>query len=147
MSRHRASVSLRVSLTPSAQRQADALRGKAARAYEEALVKLEAEGCAAGDYRLSGDIVDHICSLQLYGRYRALVCFPDAESVAIVAVAEHLRDDPDDVYGSLYELLEIPEPTEKRTKPPCCGEDDQAPIDPELLDRFRAAATRLRRRR
>jgi hypothetical protein len=28
------------------------------------------------------------------------------------------------------------EPTAKRTKPPCCDETGQAPVDPELFDRF-----------
>jgi hypothetical protein len=143
MSHHLASVSLRVSLTPSAKRQADALRGKAAKAYEGALIRLEAEGCAAADYRLSGEVVDRICSLALYGRYRALVCFPEEERVVVVAVAEHLRGDPEDVYGSLYELLEIPEPTAKRTKPPCCDEGGKAPVNPELLGRFQTGAKAL----
>jgi hypothetical protein len=140
-------VSFRVSATPTAKRQADALRGKAAKAYEEALLRLEAEGCAAADYRLTGEVVDRICSAHLYGSYRALVCFPDEESVVIALVGEHSRGSSDDVYDAVYELLGIDEPTAKRTKPPCCEEDGGPPVDPELFDRMLCAAARLQRRR
>jgi hypothetical protein len=140
-------VSFRVSATPTAKRQADALRGKAARAYEDALLRLEAEGCAAADYRLTGEIVDQICSLHLYGRYRALVCFPDETSVVVALVGEHDRGSSDDVYGTVYELLAIDEPKAKRTKPPCCEEGGGPPVDPELFDQMLRAASRLRRRR
>jgi hypothetical protein len=140
-------VSFRVSATPTAKRQADALRGKAAKAYEDALLRFEAEGCAAADYRLTGQTVDRICSAHLYGNYRALICFPDEESVVIALVGEHSRGSSDDVYGSVYELLGIDEPIGKRTKPPCCEEDGGPPVDPGLLDQMLRAAARLQRRR
>lgn len=108
------------------------------------LFRLELEGCAAADYRLSGDAVDHICSLHLYGRFRALVCFPDQETIVILLVGEHLRDHPDDVYRGLYELLGIAAPEARRAKPPCCGDAGEPPVDPDLVDRFRASANRLR---
>jgi hypothetical protein len=138
-------VSHRVSLTPTARRQADALRGKAAAAYSEIIERLAVEGCAAADYRLTGDTVDRICALHFYARYRALVCFPGEEHVVVVLIAEHDRGSKD-VYAALYELLGISQPTEKRSKPPCCGEDGEPPIDPELVDRMATAAKRLRRR-
>jgi hypothetical protein len=137
-------VSRRVSLTPTARRQADALRGKAAAAYGDIVERLAADGCAAADYRLTGDTVDRICALHFYAKYRALVCFPEEEHVVVVLIAEHDRGSKD-VYGALYELLGISEPTGKRSKPPCCGEDGEPPIDPVLLDGLVRATKRLRR--
>lgn len=141
-------MSFRVSITPTGQRSVDALRGKARRSFDAAVERLASEGCKGGDYRLTGEGIEHICSMQLYGRHRALVCFPDDESVVVLLVGEHLRDDPEvDVYRSLYRLLGLPEPSAKRTKPPCCDEAEKAPVNPELLDRFREGADRLHRRR
>jgi hypothetical protein len=140
-------VSFQVSITPTGQRSVEALRGKARKSFDAAIQRLAAEGCEAGDYRLSGEGVEHICSVQLYGRHRALVCFPDDESVVVLRVGEHLDDDAElDVYRSLYRLLELPEPSAKRTKPPCCDTTGKPPIDPELLDRFRDRAKQLNRR-
>jgi hypothetical protein len=140
-------VSLSVGATPAAKRQADTLRGKAAKAYSEALVRLEAEGCAAADYRLTGETIDHICALHLYAEYRMLVCFPDADSVVVVLVARHGRGNRDDVYGSLYSLLGIEETTGRRTKPSCCDRQGGPPVDAELFDRLLVAARRFTRRR
>jgi hypothetical protein len=72
---------------------------------------------------------------------------PDEESVVIALVGEHSRGSSDDVYGAVYELLEIDEPTAKRTKPPCCEEDGGPPVDPELFNRMLRAAVRLQRRK
>jgi hypothetical protein len=138
-------VSRRVSLTPTARRQADALRGKAVAAYGEIIERLAAEGCAAADYRLTGDTVNRVCALNFYAGYRALVCFPEEERVVVVLIAEHDRGSKD-VYTALYELLRISQPTGKRSKPPCCDEDGEPPIDPELLDRLVTAAKGLCRR-
>jgi hypothetical protein len=138
-------VSRRVSLTPTARRQADALRGKAAAAYGETVERLAAEGCAAADYRLTGDTVNRICALHFYAGYRALVCFPEEEHVVVVLIAEHDRGSKD-VYAALYELLGISQSTGKRSKPPCCDEDGEPPVDPELVDRLVTAVKGLRRR-
>lgn len=141
-------MNLTVGTTPTGQRSIETLRGKARKAFDAAVERVASEGCQAGDYRLTGDGIEHICSIQLYGRYRALVCFPDDESAVVLLVGEHLRGDPEaDVYRSLYRLLELPEPSDKRTKPPCCDESGKAPIDPELLDRFQEGAAQLRRAR
>jgi hypothetical protein len=78
----------------------DALRGKAAAAYGEIVGRLAAEGCAAADYRLTGDTVDRICALHFYAKYRALVSFPKEEHVVIVLIAEHDRGSKD-VYAAL----------------------------------------------
>jgi hypothetical protein len=107
--------------------------------------RLAAEGCAAADYRLTGDTVNRICALHFYARYRALVCFPEEDHVVLVLIAEYDRGSKD-VYTALYELLGIRQPTGNRSKPPCCREEGEPPIDPELLDRLVIAAKRLRRR-
>jgi hypothetical protein len=138
-------VSHRVSLTPTARRQADALRGKTSAAYSEIVERLAAEGCAAADYRLTGDAVNRICALHFCAKYRALLCFPEAEHIVVVLIAEHDRGSTD-VYAALYELLGMSPPMGKRSKPPCCGEDGEPPVDPEMLDRLVTAAKRLRRR-
>lgn len=140
-------MSFQVSITPTGQRGVEALRGKARRSFDAAVRRLASEGCTAADYRLSGEIVDHICSLQLYGQHRALVCFPNDESVVVLIVAEHRDSHPElDVYRSLYRLLGLPEPSTKRTKPPCCDESGKPPVDPDLLDDFREKAKALNRR-
>ena len=140
-------MSFTVSITPTGQRSVDALRGKARKSFDAAVERLASEGCKAGDYRLTGEGIEHICSVQLYGRHRALVCFPDDQSVVVLLVGEHTNDDPEvDVYRSLYRLLELPEPTAKRTKPPCCDEAEQPSVDPKLLEHFRDRAVQLRRR-
>jgi len=89
------------------------------------------------NHAASGDNVDGVQA----------ICFPDEESVVIALVGEHARGSSDDVYGTVYELLGIDEPTAKRTKPPCCEEDGGPPVDPELFDRMLRAAARLQRRR
>lgn len=140
-------MSFQVSITPTGQRSVKALRGKARKSFDAAVQRLASEGCAAGDYRLSGEVVEHICSLQLYGLHRALVCFPDDESVVVLIVGEHRDSYPKlDVYRSLYRLLELPEPPAKRTKPPCCDESGKPPVDPNLLDHFHDRAKALTRR-
>jgi hypothetical protein len=140
-------VSFRVAITPTGQRTVSRLRGKARDSFDAAVTRLAAEGCRAASYRLSGRLVERLCSVSLYGRYRALVCFPDEARVVVLLVGEHRRDDPAlDVYRQLYRLLELSEPSAERTKPPCCEDDNEAPVDPELLDRFEAGAKRLRSR-
>ncbi len=140
-------MSFSVSITPTGQRSVDALRGKARKSFDAAVRRLASEGCKAGDYRLTGEGVDHICAMHLYGRHRLLVGFPDDRQVVVLLVGEHAVNDPEvDVYRSLYRLLDLAEPTAKRTKPPCCDEAGQAPVDSKLLDRFSAGANALVRR-
>ena len=61
-----------VSITPTGRRSVDALRGKARKSFDVAVERLSTEGCAAGDYRLTGEGIEHICALHLYGLYRRL---------------------------------------------------------------------------
>jgi len=120
---------------------------KARRSFDQAVLRLASEGCGAARYRLSGDLVERICSVPFYGRYRALVCFPEDDHVVVLLVGEHVRDDLRvDVYRQLYLMLDLPEPHGERIKPPCCDEDDAAPVDAQLVERFDAGARKLRGR-
>ena len=131
-------MSFSVSITPTGQRSVDALRGKARKSFDAAVQRLASEGCEAGDYRLTGEGVDQICSVHLYERYRLLACFPDDQRVVVLLVGAHISDDPEvDVYRTLYRLLDLPEPTAKRTKPPCCDEVGQTPSTPMSSIAFR----------
>lgn len=64
-------MSLRVTTTPTGRRSVEALRGKARKSFDAAVKRLAAEGCAAGDYRLTGEDIEHICAIHLYGRHEA----------------------------------------------------------------------------
>lgn len=140
-------MSFRVSITPPGQRSVKALRGKARRSFDAAAERLASQGCKAGEYRLTGEDVEHICAIHLYGRHRVFVAFPDRESVVVLLVGEHLAGDPElDIYRSLYHLFEYDEPTAKRTKPPCCEPTGTPPVDPQLLDRFYDRARELAKR-
>lgn len=101
-------------------------------------------GCEALDYRLTGDVVEHLCVRHLYGRHRAIVCFPGEDEAVILLVAEHLKaDDPVNIYALLYRLLELKGPMEPRTKPPCCDEQSGPPLETELLERLEAGLKEL----
>jgi hypothetical protein len=63
-------VSFRVSVTPTGKRSVEALRGKARKSFDAAVQRLAAEGCEAGDYRLTGEGIEHICALHLHQRSR-----------------------------------------------------------------------------
>jgi len=110
--------------------------------------ELERRGCAAADYRLAGedDDLGRICSKHLLRDWRMLVAFPEPDEVCILVIGRHRRG-PRSVYRRLYLLLEIGDPTDERDKPPCCGKDDEPPLDRELVDRLIGAAKRQRRRR
>ena len=52
----------------------------------------------------------------------------------LLLVAEHTRSA--NPYRLLYEAFGIDEPEEPRTKPSCCDDEGQPPIDPGLVERF-----------
>ena len=88
--------------------------------------------------------------VHLWGRWRLLLGFSDAAVAVIIDVGEHRDDDPArDVYGRLYEALDVEPPTEARDKPPCC-DDSGPPVDGSQLqgieDGYRALTRRRRRR-
>ncbi|MEV6348708.1 hypothetical protein [Actinoplanes sp. NPDC051851] len=140
----------RVTETPRASQQVEGLRRKDRTSYEQFLDMLEAQGCAALGYRLTGDLpIDHLCVKHLTGRLRVVVGFEAPGRAWVLLIGLHERKDPGvDVYAELYRLAELDDvPEGERTKPSCCDPDGVAPFAApevtELVDRAR----RLRRGR
>jgi hypothetical protein len=121
------------------------LRADIATAVERVEADLADRGCEAGDYRLTGSKVDHICVIHLRDRrgkeladnWRVLIAFPGPDEVAVIDIGRHdpkrARKIYDDIYGRLG--LAAP-PSGKRTKPPCCDATGLPPVDPVLLETF-----------
>jgi hypothetical protein len=142
-------------VTERAAQQVGQLRRKERRSYDQFLLDLRARGCAALNYRLTGDdLLSKVCVAHLAGALRVIVAFPSHNVATILLVGPHADQDPFvDVYSQLYELAGLAEPPAgKRTKPPCCGAGDgRAPtLDGEvladLLDRARQLSGAAKRR-
>ncbi len=69
--------------------------------------------------------------------------FPSETEVAIVKVAPH--SDTSDPYRELAAELGVPVSTGPRTKPPCCGPDGEASVDPYLVALIEDAFLRVTR--
>ncbi|WP_433376696.1 hypothetical protein ACQPZX_08315 [Actinoplanes sp. CA-142083] len=111
---------------------------------------LEANGCAALSYRLTGsDPLERLCDKHLGGRLRVIVAFESEQTAWLMLVADHDDSDPDfNIYAELYRLVgHEPEPSEKRTKPPCCGEDGTAPALGQAAEDLALRATEIRKTR
>ncbi|MCK2240760.1 MULTISPECIES: hypothetical protein [unclassified Crossiella] len=124
------------------------LKGRQRKSYDHWLADLKQRGCAAMQYRLHGTGVDHFCVSHLYGALRVVVAFESSRSAVIVLLGPHDNADPGlDVYTRLYNLADIPVPTGRRTKPPCCAADGKPPeLGAELaglMDRMREQARAL----
>lgn len=115
--------------------------------YDRFEADLAARGCAALAYRLSGDLLDHLCVVHLAGTMRVIVAFESPEIAYVVLIGDHdSRRPPLDVYQQLYALAghEAADQAE-RSKPPCCDtETGDPPMDTDLLDDL---LTRMRRYR
>ncbi|MDX2394128.1 hypothetical protein NJL88_29530 [Streptomyces sp. DK15] len=126
-----------VLVTPTAQRQIDSLRKPDRASYDQFLSELRSQGCKALKYRLTGRIVDHLCVRHLRGLLRVVVGFTAKDTAVVLLGGPHKDDDPSiDVYRALYQLagIEAP-PKDRRSKPPCCGEDTSLPpIDQDLVE-------------
>jgi len=120
--------------TKLARQQIEALRGKAKASFLLAVQDIRRRGCAAAGVRLAGDALSRICRLDLYGAWRLLTVFEAPDRCVLLLVAEHTRSA--NPYRLLYEALGINEPKEPRTKPSCCDDEGQPPIDPDLIERF-----------
>jgi hypothetical protein len=132
--------------TPVGAEDLKGLRGRADKAAFQTIKRLQQQGCAAANYRLSGKEVERICVCTLYADWRMIVAFPTAKEVAILIVGRHQpKDASRDVYARLYQALGIEVPTVERRRPPCCA-DDQPPVDPGLVDRFVSRSAELARR-
>jgi hypothetical protein len=125
-------VSAEVRATPLANNVIKELPRRSRLAYDQFEADLAARGCAALKYRLSGELLDHLCVLHLIGALRAIVAFESAEVAYVILAGNH--DDsqpPPDVYRSLYALAAHEPPDQAgRDKPPCCDtETGRRPVD------------------
>lgn len=137
--------------TPRAEQQISALSRKQAKALDNFLNELAANGCRALAYRLSGHApVDHMCVKHLARALRVVVAFETRQRAWILLVGPHDDQDPAlNVYAELYRLLGAePPPDAGRDKPPCCDEiGDLPPVLGESLGEILDRAAKLRRTR
>jgi hypothetical protein len=138
-------VAVEVRATPLANKIVEELPRRARRAYDQFEADLAARGCAALGYRLSGDLLGHLCVIHLIGAMRVVVAFESAEIAYVVLVGNH--DDsrpPLDVYQQLYALAgQEPSDQAGRDKPSCCDTaTGKPPVDSAALDDL---LTRMRR--
>lgn len=108
--------------------------------------ELEDRGCEAAGYRLSGDLVEHICCRHLYGQDRMLIAWPAKDYAIVILVAPHDRSGGD-VYGQLLDALELTVTAEEREKPPCCDEKGRPPTDSDVATQIADAVERRVRTR
>lgn len=132
--------------TPIGREDYTELRADIRSQVDAAKAALEQRGCAAADYRLSGehDELGHICVVHLARDWRVILGFPAPSEVTILLIGRHLRG-ARSIYRRLYRLLDVSEPPDERKKPPCCGEGGEPPVDAELVERIVAIAKRMRR--
>jgi len=136
--------------TPLADQQVKTLHRERQKRVIEFVRDLEARGCAALSYRLTGDSpLDHLCDKHLGGRLRAIVAFESRSKAWLLLIADHDDRDPIlNVYAQLYRLVGLePEPSEKRTKPPCCDDGGVAPELGAHAEEIAARAIELRKTR
>jgi hypothetical protein len=117
-----------------ARQQIASLRGKAKASFLLAIQDIRRRGCSAAGVRLAGEAVHGVCRLDLYGAWRLLTVFETPDRCVLLLVGEHTRSASP--YRLLYAALGIDEPEEPRTKPSCCDAERQAPVDPDLAERF-----------
>jgi mRNA-degrading endonuclease RelE of RelBE toxin-antitoxin system len=104
-------VPVTVSVTPLAKKQVTALRRTDRAAYDQFLQELSSQGCKALGYRLTGDVVEHLCVKHLVRALRVVVAFTAEDEATVVIVGQHDDDDPRiDVYTLLYELAGLERP-------------------------------------
>ncbi|MFE4822889.1 hypothetical protein ACFRFU_42045 [Streptomyces sp. NPDC056704] len=138
-----------VSITPLAGLQIARLRAKDRQAYDSFLRDLRSQGCSALEYRLTGDLLEHLCVKHLIRNLRVVVAFISPDEAVVVLVGPHDDNDPvHDVYTLLYQLAGLEPPKDRRTKPACCGADDGLPpfADQRLVDDLVSQARALTRR-
>jgi hypothetical protein len=137
--------------TPRADQQIADLDRTPAKAFNDFLDDLAAQGCRALGYRLSGPTpVDHICVKHLRDSLRVVVAFGGPGQAWILLVGHHHDQDPVlDVYAELYRLLGVEPPVNAgRDKPPCCDQiTDLPPVLGDAVAEFVERAARVRRTR
>ncbi len=122
-------MSYTVRATPIAVRQIQGLRGARRKAYDAFEQALAARGCAALRYRLTGaDPLARLCVQHLRGKDRAVVAFAGEEAWVLLVGPHEDGDAAADVYANLYEIAGVPAPTQPRTKPSCCDDNEVPPL-------------------
>jgi hypothetical protein len=103
--------------------------------------ELAARGCGAGDYRLTGTGVDHLCCTHLRrvtGNWRVIFGFSAKDEIAILRIGRHDQRKGRNVYEDMYGALGLPAPPKgRRQKPPCCGDEGEGEIDLSFFDELR----------
>lgn len=106
-------------------------------------------GCDAAGYRLAGAGLEQVCCRHLYGRDRLLITWPSRTHAVVLAVGPHDRT-ASDIYELLLTALALEVSTAERSKPPCCDELGEPPVNRKiaeaLADAVAALASRGRRR-
>ncbi|MEV0455024.1 hypothetical protein [Catellatospora methionotrophica] len=136
-------MAFRYTLTALANQQFSALRGRQKLAVLDFLILIEAQGCAAMGYRLTGgEPLERICVKHLEGTWRIAVAFASEQHAWILLIGEHDAKNPDrDIYATLYLMIDQSPPSGMRTKPACCDPAGLPPIYDQaefLADRLRA---------
>lgn len=57
-------------------------------AFANGIQALECVGCDAAGYRLSGEGLDKLCVIHLWGRWRLVLTFPEANVAVVVDVGD-----------------------------------------------------------
>jgi hypothetical protein len=114
-------------------------------AFVAAYEQLEASGCKAASYRLSGaGELPRYCVVTLPRNWRLIIEFPGEDEVALLILAEHSRSS--DPYALLAELAGLERhPSTPRTKMACCSDDGLPPLPAGAAD-VKVAADLFRRR-
>lgn len=91
--------------------------------------------------------VPRLCVKHLRGTIRVVTAFETADRAWVLLVGPHDEHDPQiDVYTELWALLGVAVPVGERTKPPCCGSDNAAPVlEVQLANEIIYAVTKRRR--
>lgn len=110
-----------VTMTREAEQQRKRLRGSVEKSYTSRLERIRNDGCRSMGYRLTGEIIEHLCVQHLRDNWRVIAGFHSPRRATIILIGQHLEHAPElDVYARLYALAGVERPGGKRTKPPCC---------------------------
>ncbi|MCQ9136324.1 hypothetical protein [Streptomyces hilarionis] len=138
---------MEVTATPLAHQQISRLRGPDRQAFDQFKQGLKSEGCKHLGYRMTGEVVEHLCVKHLPRSLRVIVAFESRTAATVLLVGPHDDDPSIDVYTALYTLAGLDEvPAAPRTKPPCCTTRDPLPptVDQDTLDRLINGARQVR---
>lgn len=136
-------------MTALAEQQLNALRGRRAQAARVAIDELRSLGCERAGYRLTGEVLEHVCCRHLYATDRLLTAWPAVGHAVILLVGPH-HGNAGGIYGVLMSALGLEATEEERAKPPCCESDGVPPVANAaagIVDSVGGLAKRARRRR